>query len=466
MTPTPEQVRGLPVLVVGLGRSGLAAARRLLSWGGRVVATDRKPLDQLPREAQALGDAGVRLRCGEHVVDDFLAARLIVVSPGVPLDLPELGRAREQGVPLCSEIDLVARQVGERVIAITGSNGKSTTTALVAAMLEAAGREGTPCANFGLPMCDAVHGDHPGRWYAAELSSFQLDITSELRAAAVVLLNIQADHLDRHGDFACYRAAKERIALLRRAGAPFVLVVDDPLVAELAGTAAPPILEVSAARETKEGGFVAGGKLVLRFAGAEETLADSAQLPIPGEHNRINILAAAVACRATGVPLEPLRRALSTFKGLPHRLQEVAQVAGVRYVDDSKATNVGSVLVALHAIAETLRPGRRIVVLLGGRDKDSDFRPLARAMAEAGVLAVTFGEAGPVIARALEGDGFADLQRAETLQDAVGAASRLAQVGDVVLLSPACASFDAFSGYAARGDAFASEVRRLANARA
>lgn len=465
MTPSPEQLRGMPVLVVGLGRSGLAAARRLLSLGAQVVGTDVKPLDQLPREAQALGDAGVRLRCGGHVLADFLSARLIVVSPGVPLDSPELKRARERGVPLCSEIDLVAQQVGDRVIAITGSNGKSTTTALAAAMLAAAGREGTACANFGLPLCDAVHGDHPGRWYAAELSSFQLDLTSELRAAAVVLLNIQADHLDRHGDFSSYRAAKERIALLRRPDAPLVLAVDDPLLAELARGAPPPVLEVSALRETKQGGYVAGGKLLLRVGGVEETLIDAAQLPIPGRHNRINILAAAVACRAAGAPVDALRRALAGFKGLPHRLQEVAQVGGVRYVDDSKATNVASVLEAIYAITESIKPGRRILVLLGGRDKDSDFAPLARGLAQADALAVTFGEAGPLIARTLEAAGFAGVTKSGRLEEAVAAASQRAQPGDVVLLSPACASFDAFTGYAARGDAFAAEVRRRANER-
>ena len=462
MSPEAERLRGKTVLVVGLGRSGLAAARRLLSWGAKVVAVDRAPLEKLPREVQLLGSAGVRLSCGAHDPALFAAADVIVLAPGVPTDLPELAAARDRGALLCSEIDLVAPIVGERVIAVTGSNGKSTTTALAAAMLGAAGREGVPCANFGVPFCDAAQGDHPGRWYAAELSSFQLEITHELTASAAVLLNVQADHLDRHGSFAAYRAAKELIADLRRPGAPLVLCVDDPLVAEFAARAEGPVLEVSARREVNAGGCVVGDRLLLRVAGREETLATCAELPIPGRHNRINILAAAAACRAVGAPLEAVRKATLAFKALPHRLQEAAQVGGVRYVDDSKATNVGSVVEALSAVRETIRPGARIHVLLGGRDKDSDFAPLAAALAEAGAAAVTFGEAGPVVAAALERAGFGDVRRAESMEDATRAARDAARVGDVVLLSPACASFDAFNGYAARGAAFAALVRGFA----
>jgi UDP-N-acetylmuramoylalanine--D-glutamate ligase len=219
-------------------------------------------------------------------------------------------------------------------------------------------------------------------------------------------------------------------------------------------------------RETRAGGFAAGGRLVLRVGGAEEVLAEIASLPIPGRHNRVNILAAAVACRAVGVPLEALRRAVAAFRPLNHRLQDVAQVAGVRYVDDSKATNVGAVLEGLAAMGETLVPGRRIVVLIGGRDKDSDFRPLVAALRAVDGVAVTFGEAGPLIARVLAGEGFAGVHAAGTLEEAVTLASSLARPGDIVLLSPACASFDAFTGYAARGDAFAVAVRRLAEVKA
>jgi UDP-N-acetylmuramoylalanine--D-glutamate ligase len=380
----------------------------------------------------------------------------------VPLDLPELHAARENHVAICSELDLVAHVVDDRVIGITGSNGKSTSTALAAAMLGAAGHDGVPCGNFGLPLCDAVQGDHPGRWYALELSSFQLDITSRLTASAAVLLNVQADHLDRHGDIHAYRAAKEKIAALRRPGAPLVLAVDDPLVADFAHRAGGPVLSVSADHEVASGGFVRDGRLTLRLGGNEETLIDAAQLAIPGRHNRVNALAAAVACRAVGVPADALRRALTTFRALPHRIQEIALVGGVRYVDDSKATNVGSVLEAIRALRERTDEGRRIFVLLGGRDKGSDFGPLAAALTGGGASAITFGEAGPLIAAALERGGVTPCARVCTLEDAVAAAHAAAVPGDTVLLSPACASFDAFTSYAHRGDVFAAAARALA----
>ncbi|MBP7146016.1 MAG: UDP-N-acetylmuramoyl-L-alanine--D-glutamate ligase [Acidobacteria bacterium] len=453
------------VLVVGLGRSGCAAARHLLARGERVTGTDMQPVERLGREAAALAEANVRLVCGAHDENDFVGADLLVVSPGVPLDIPPIAAARARGVPVISEIDLVAGAVGERLIAITGSNGKTTTTALVAAMLSAAGREGVPCGNYGTPLVDAVQGDHPDRWYALEISSFQLETTSSLRAAGAVLLNVQADHLDRHGSYLGYREAKWRIAALRAGDAPLVLNADDPDVAPLGAQALPPVLEVSVERAVAAGGFQQGDELRLRTGHGEELLARSGELQLPGRHNRVNVLAAAVACRALDLPLDALHSAATSFRPLPHRLQEVALVGGVRYVDDSKGTNVGSVLVALEAIRENLGPlppaGPRIHVLLGGRDKSSDFRPLAHALARAGSTPLAFGEAGPRIALALEGEGVA-VERCGSLEDAVQRAAELARPGDVVLLSPACASFDAFSGYAARGDAFAAAARRLA----
>jgi UDP-N-acetylmuramoylalanine--D-glutamate ligase len=448
-------------LVVGLGRSGRAAARFLLARGDRVTATDALPVEQLDRETVALGAAGVRLACGGHDARDFAAADLVVLSPGVPVSLPELDAARARGVPIVSELDLVAERVGARAVLITGSNGKTTTTALVAEMLKAAGRDAVACGNYGLPLVDAVQGDGGARWYAIEISSFQLETTHALRAAAAILLNIQADHLDRHGSFEAYRAAKYRVAEDRAKGAPLVLGGDDPELAPLAASARPPVLRVSAHGRVAAGGFVEQGELRLAVGGREETLAGVSELQLPGRHNRVNVLAAAVALRAAGLPLEPLRRAALAFTPLPHRLQEVALVRGVRFVDDSKGTNVGAVLEALVAMRETLAPGARIYTLLGGRDKDSDFRPLAAALAQQGGIAVTFGEAGPRIAAALEAAGSPVVRRG-ALADAVAHAASLAAPGDLVLLSPACASFDAFTGYAARGDAFAAAARALA----
>ncbi len=451
--------RGTRVLIVGLGRSGRAAARYLLARGAQVTATDRATEDMLDREVRALAAAGVRLVLGTHDESDFQQADLIVASPGVPLDLPPLAAARARGVPVICEIDLVAHAVSPRVIAITGSNGKSTTTGLVAKMLEAGGREGVPCGNYGLPLVDAAQGDREPRWYALEISSFQLEITRRIRVSAAVLLNVQPDHLDRHGSFDAYRLAKESIAELRSPGAPLVLAIDDPIVAAFAERASAPVLTVSYRHAVPAGGYVENGALWLRLPGMPaERLAATDELPLPGRHNQINILAAATAARACGVPTAKIREATLAFRALPHRMQPVATVDGILCVDDSKATNVSSALEAI----EALRPksaGARLVVLLGGRDKAGDFRPLAASLAAQEGIAICFGEAGPVIADALAAEGLASIERVAGMSAAVERAFEIAKPGDVILLSPACASFDEFKNYGHRGDVFAERVR-------
>ncbi|MDH3284180.1 MAG: UDP-N-acetylmuramoyl-L-alanine--D-glutamate ligase [Acidobacteriota bacterium] len=462
---TRQEFDGRDVLVVGLGRSGLAASRHLLAAGSRVTATDLRALDRLGREVEALRDAGARLVLGSHPEAEFIAADAIVISPGVPPTLPPLVVARERGIPILSEIDLAAEAVGERVVTITGSNGKSTVTSLVATMVAGGGRDAVACGNFGSPLVEATRDDRPGRLYAVELSSFQLETTTRLRAAAAILLNVQPDHLDRHGSFAAYRDAKWRIAALRRPGAPLVLAIDDPEVAPLAAHAAEPILSVSLEDEVASGGFVSGNTLMLRVGSRTETLAEASELPLAGRHNRINVLAAAVAARALGAALGAIQGGLSRFAPLPHRLQEVARVGGIRFVDDSKATNVAAAACAIRALAEPNEGGGRLVVLLGGRDKDSDFAPLSVALREARAVAMTFGEAGPAIGRVLAARGDEEelvIGQFPSLEEATRAAFGMARPGDAILLSPACASFDAYDGFAARGDSFAAVACSLA----
>ncbi len=461
MTPFPAEMRAAKVLVVGMGRSGIAAARFLLGRGAQVTATDSRPLEQLDRSLVLLESAGVTLHVGGHIHRDFLDAELIVVSPGVPLTLDGLKLARRAAVPIVSEIDLVPPALGARTIAITGSNGKSTTTALTAAMLAAAGREEIPCGNFGIPFIEAVAGDTGKSWYALELSSFQLETTRRLRAAAGVILNLQADHLDRHGSFENYRLAKWKLAELLQPHAPLVLCIDDEHVAKLAQQLGEGSYQVSVRHEVPRGGWLAGDRLFLRIGAQVEDLGFADEMPIPGQHNLLNILAAAVACRASGITLEQLRAGLASFGALPHRLQEVTLSGGVSYVDDSKATNVGASIQALRSY-----PGRRILVLLGGRDKDGDFHPLAEEIMSHDAVAITFGEAGPLIASILNSDGVAEVHRAGTMEEAIDLAHGMAASGDIVLLSPACASFDAFRGFDARGDAFAAKARTYAEVEA
>jgi UDP-N-acetylmuramoylalanine--D-glutamate ligase len=444
-------------LVVGLGRSGLAAALHLTELGARVTATDSAHAADLGRTPGRLAAAGVALTLGGHRREDFLGAQLIVLSPGVPPGLPPLLEARERGIPIVNEVDLVPPEIGDRVIAITGSNGKSTTTALAAAMLgAAASREGLPAGNFGTPLTEAVAGDHPGRWYALELSSFQLETLQTLRAAAAVLLNVRPDHIDRHGSFEDYRAAKAKIALLRAAGAPLVYDSDDAEAEGIARRADAPLLPVSTRRRVVPGAYLDGNTLVLEHEGRRAELMAAEEVPLHGRHNISNTLAAAAACVACGVEPEAIRSAVRGFTGLPHRLQQVGFVGGVRFVDDSKATNVDAAIEAIGAA-----PGKGLFVLIGGRDKEGRFSPLGDALQRRGARALTFGEAGDRIADALGAVLDEPVERCGSMEEAIRRAAELAREGDTVLLSPACASFDAYRSYAHRGDAFAEAVAAL-----
>lgn len=452
---------GTRVLIAGLGRSGVAAARFLLAQGAVVSAWDDKSPEALSPEAQSLAEGDIHLISGEDFSHGiFETLRAVVVSPGVPLDRPLLVQARRHGVPLLSEIDLVPAEEGARAVAVTGSNGKSTTTALVAAMLGQAGRKGVACGNYGTPFVEA-YSEHPsGTWFAVELSSFQLESTTRMRFAGAVLLNVQPDHLDRHGSFESYREAKFRIAGLRRDAAVLVVGADDESASTLLSAAASPVYGVSATRRLSRGGWLDEGRLIVDLGEGAQILGDADRMPLPGRHNLLNILSAAVSCLAVSVSLEAIKGALESFSGLPHRLEEVARIGGVRFIDDSKATNVASSIEAVRAF-----PTGRLFVLLGGRDKDGDFEPLAQALRARHAEALVFGEAGEKIASSLERSGGIEPHRCGTMEDAIDRARALAAEGDVVLLSPACASFDAFDGFAHRGERFAAAVRAGQEAR-
>lgn len=442
-------------LVLGLGRTGVAACTHLLAAGHRVWATDRKPRRALPDAARALEAQGLGWIAWQEVTDRVTDFDHLVPSPGIALDSPPLARALEAGIQIHSEIDLAPAAIAHRAVAITGSNGKSTVTALVAAMLgQDEGRQAVACGNFGTPLVEAAAVDAPDRYYAVEVSSFQLETTTRARFAAAVLLNIQPDHLDRHGSLEAYSAAKWRIASLRLPDAPLVACIDDPAVAAGLEGIAPPILAVTCGPLKAPGGGLEDGRLVIDTGGGKQELVSLADLPLPGAHNVLNVLAAATACQAMGASLHTIRQALEDFRALPHRLEPVIERGGVLFVDDSKATNVAAALEAARAFS-----GRRVLILLGGRDKAGDFRPLARALATGGASALTFGEAGETIARVLDAEG-CPVQRCESLEQATEEAVRTARPGDVVLLSPACASFDAFDGFAHRGEVFAALVRR------
>ena len=446
------------VLVVGAGVSGLSCVRHLLARGAAVRVLDSRLQPPQLAEVRALLPSDA-IFLGDWPAPAFTGVDEIVVSPGVSLEEPALAAAGARGVPLIGDIELFARAATRPVLAITGSNGKSTVTTLVGALLAGAGLEVAVGGNLGTPALDLLTGPLPDA-YVLELSSFQLERTASLTPAAACVLNLSPDHIDRHGSFAAYAAAKARVL---RGAAVAVLNRDDAAVAALAhGLAAGQRVVWFGLGTPGPGDF----GLVERdgapwLARGDRPLLAAAALRLPGRHNLANALAALALVDALGVALEPTLPALAAFTGLPHRTQFVAEHAGIAWYDDSKGTNVGATLAAIAGLAPT-RPSGRLVLILGGQGKGQDFAPLRAALAAHGRGAVLIGEAADAIA-AVIGDAV-PCQRAADMPGAVAAAAAMAEPGDGVLLSPACASFDMFSGYAARGAAFAHAVQALTGA--
>lgn len=443
-------VRGQRVVVVGLGRSGLAAARCCVADGAaQVVLNDRKPAEAVDAALRdRLTAEGIALSLGCHPEAVFEQADTVVLSPGVP-PLAVVETARARGAQVVGELELGAWHTGSPIVAITGTNGKSTVTTLVGEMLAASGFETFTGGNLGVPLCEAVGTAAlaPGGRCVVEASSYQLEATRWFRPHVAVWLNLTDDHLDRYGSLAAYGAAKARIYLAQTVEDHAVVPGDDPLMVAFA--------RAGAARLHTYGGEQSPVRI------RDEAIVDAeggryplASLKIRGSHNVSNAMAAVLAARLAGATPEAIAKVLRTFSGLPHRMQEVAEVDGVVWYDDSKATNVGAALKALEGV------DRPVVLLAGGRDKGGTYEPLVRMLRAKGRAVVTLGEAAPLIEQAL---GFeVPWQRAATLDDAVARAAALAQPGDCVLLAPACSSLDMFSSYAERGRAFAEAVQRRA----
>jgi UDP-N-acetylmuramoylalanine--D-glutamate ligase len=443
-------VRGRHVVVAGGGRSGAAAAELLVTRGARVTLADAAPSIASADRLRALG-VGVEL--GPHRPALFTGADLVVLSPGVPGDQEAVVAARTAGVPVIGEIELASRWLPGRVIAITGTKGKSTTTTLAARMLQEAGRRVTAGGNLGTALSGQVADSAPDALHVVEVSSFQLEATETFHPWIAVLLNLSPDHLDRHGSFEAYAAAKQRIFTNQTAADWAVVNADDPAALALARAGRARRFDFALAAGLADGVTVQGRDIVRRDGGRAAPLLPLEAVHLPGRHLLSDVLAAtAVGCVA-GVPPEAMRRAIETFHGLEHALERVAEVAGVRFVNDSKATNIASAARALDSF------DGGIVAIMGGRFKGGNFedlRPVVRARVRA---IVAIGEAAPLIHAAL-GD-VTDVRDAGSMDEAVHDAAALAAPGGVVLLAPACASFDMFADYAARGRAFKDAVRRL-----
>jgi UDP-N-acetylmuramoylalanine--D-glutamate ligase len=446
-------LKGKNVLVVGLGKSGVASALFLEARGARVTVSDARRQQQLQDQIPALLDKGITVETGKHGERTFQNQDLIVVSPGVPIDLAQLARARRAGTPVIGEIELAARFLQGEIVAITGSNGKTTTTALTGEVIAAGGSKTLVGGNIGTPAISFVEQSTADTWVVLEISSFQLETIESFRPRISAILNLSSDHLDRHGSMANYFAAKARIFENQTAGDFAVLNADDEPTAGLASGLRPGVYWFSRKRAVERGAFVRGGQILFRDERGERAVMACGEITLKGAHNLENVLAAVVMGSLAGVEAARIRTAVKDFKAVEHRLEFVATIAGVDYYNDSKATNVDATIKALEAFAGGIH------IILGGKDKGSDYSVLNRLLGERVRRVYTIGAAARKIESQLASS--VPITSSGTLGEAIRAASGNARPGEIVLLAPACSSFDQFHSYEERGRAFKAEVRAL-----
>src|ERR1035437_943725 len=463
-------------LVVGLGKSGMAAALFLRDKGARVTVSDTRSMAALEKEIPGLLDAGIMVEAGGHGLLTFRRQDLIVVSPGVPYDTPELKQVRAFGLPIIGELELACRYLQGRVVAITGSNGKTTTTSLLGKIFADAGGPTLVGGNIGTPVIELIapsirlsggplegeadssatlRNDKQNLWSVLEVSSFQLETVEEFHPHIAVVLNITPDHLDRHGTFENYAAMKTRITTQQTAEDFLILNAEDKPTQLVAAHTRAQVFWFSARRPIKQGAFVHGESVLFlpREGGKAEPVMPVAEIPLKGAHNVENVLAAVCAARLGGVAAESIRASVASFKAVEHRLEFVAAVGGVEFYNDSKATNVDATKKALEAF-----PGG-VHLILGGKDKNSDYTELSDLLRERCKIVDTIGSAAEKIERQLA--GVVKIVLATTLDVAVRKAAEDAVAGDVVLLAPACSSFDQFENYEQRGRFFKELVAQL-----
>ena len=443
---------GKRVLVVGLARTGIAASLFAAGYGAAVTATDEKSESELHEAAAKLRAAEVKLELGGHANATFLEQDLIVLSPGVPVNLAPVALARSRGIPVWSEIELAWRFLRGRLVAITGSNGKTTTTSLAAHILQTAAIPALVGGNIGVPLLSVVESSTDASVTVAEISSFQLEAIEAFRPEIGVLLNLTPDHLDRHASFEEYAAAKMRMFENQLDRDCAVLNADDPEVTKRM-PAHQQVFWFSRQKRVAAGAFLRDEQIIFRHEGLEVELARRDQIALRGEHNVENVLAACAAAYLAGATPAAIAGGVRTFRAVEHRLELAGEIGGVKYYNDSKATNVDAALKAIEAFSEPL------LVILGGKDKGSPYTPLSEPLRERARLAITIGAAAEKIAADL-GDAV-ETVHAGTLDRAVQIARERARAGDVVLLAPACSSFDQFDDYEDRGRTFKELVARL-----
>jgi len=446
------------VLVVGLGKSGQAAAHWLAGEGAEVTVSEMRPRSELsPELLREVGQWGIRVEAGGHREEDFLKTELIVASPGVPLDLGPLKAARSRGIPIRGDLELAIEKMNIPVLAVTGTNGKSTVTTFLGALLTQAGLKVFVGGNIGTPVFEYLSGHQKADYAVLEISSFQLDLMVHFSPLVSILLNITPDHLDRYPDYEAYAASKLSMTRQQGPGQYAILNDDDERLRRFDPGRGMTVLRYGLAREKNRQAFIEGEQWVLALPGANEQFFDLKPYKLPGRHNLENLMACGLAGAALGIAPAAIRQTIHGFRGLAHRLEWTGTVGEVDFFDDSKATNIDA---AIRAIQSFDRP---VILIAGGRHKGAESEPLVRACSAPVRAAVLMGESKELLCRAFEGR--IPFKVVKDMGEAVTQAHTLAEPGDVVLLAPACSSFDMFTDYAQRGRAFSRAVKELPSGR-
>ena len=448
---------GKRVLVVGMARSGVAAAQLLVKHGAKVVVNDSKTGEGLGEAVAPLMSLPVEWALGRPAADCLDGIDVLVISPGIPNTAPFVEEARRRGVSVTGELELAYRLSPGEMVAVTGTNGKTTTVSLLGEIFRNAGRVTHVVGNIGYPYSAAGLTSRADDMLVCEVSSFQMETADAFHPRAAALLNITEDHLNRHGTMEAYTAMKMRVFRSQTAEDVAVFNADDPALAPLIGQVKAQVMLFSRQRKVASGAYVEDGQVMLAWKGAVKPVCRVDEIYIPGPHNLENALAAACMAAAMGVPAPVIRHTLKTFQGVEHRIEFVRELDGVRYVNDSKGTNVDSTIKAIQTM------DRPTAIILGGYDKHCDFTPMVKEMLRSPMIreAVLIGVTADQIEKTCRENGYNAVHRAEGLSDAVNQCRALAREGWNILLSPACASFDMFADYEERGRVFKDIVRGL-----
>lgn len=447
------------IAVIGMARTGLAVAEVMKDLGAQVTIWDRKSEAELGEAVQSARSLGVEFRLGSDAIG-LAGVDLVVTSPGVSISHPVFADAKSRGIEVIAEIELAYRLAKAPIIAITGTNGKTTTTVLTGKIFEADGRDTYIAGNvvagdIRLPLIIAAHRAGPGSVIVAEISTFQLEWISTFKPKVAMLLNVSADHLDRHASIEEYAALKARI-FENQASDDFAIInAENAFTSSLKGNLAGRVMEFARLRKVSEGGFVRGDELIIKINGLEQVMCNKSDIPLRGEHNIENLLAAGCAALAMGVKPESILKAVRTFQPVEHRLEPVAEIDGVKYINNSMCTNVDAAVRSVEAISEPQ------IVITGGKDKGADYTLYGGALKKHAKHVVLIGADKNLIRAATEKAGFTNITDAATLDEAVDIARSKAEPGDVIVLTPGCASFDMFTSFEHRGQVFKAKVKSM-----